>query len=217
MARDGAQIVTVEFVAARAPEAELNCGHDAWDFAAPEGGEDFADQGSAEAVGERTIIFFMAARMVERRGLGECRECSPLRARLSGFDRTLFAFARNATTDSRSSGAATGPGYRRGRKSRSFAPWSHVVSLLYAQLTHALGLHDVCDALRRHSGPLSAIRGATPPSKNGLSTANRERPAQRAQDRCWAVLEHLQQLHSGFGGRRRPQFAFRFKRAIHLA
>ena len=33
-------------------------------------------------------------------------------------------------------------------KSRTFKPWSHVVCLIYAQLTHALGLNDVCDALR---------------------------------------------------------------------
>ena len=71
-------------------------------------------------------------------------------------------------------------------------------------------------ALRLHSGPLSALRGATPPSKNGLSTANRERPAQMAQDLFWAALEHLQHLHPGFGARRRPRFAFRFKRVIHL-
>jgi len=101
-------------------------------------------------------------------------------------------------------------------KSRAFRPWSHVVSLIFAQLTHALGLNDVCDALRLNSGPLSAIRGASGPSKNGFSTANRERPAQMAQDLFWSVLEHLQQLHPGFGGRRRPKFAFRFKRAIHL-
>jgi hypothetical protein len=101
-------------------------------------------------------------------------------------------------------------------KSRTFTPWSHVVSLLYAQFTHALGLNDVCDGLRLHSGPLAALRGATPPSKNGLSTANRERPAQMAQELFWAVLGHLQQTHPGFGGRRRPKFAFRFKRAIHL-
>ena len=101
-------------------------------------------------------------------------------------------------------------------KSRTFSPWSHVVSLLFAQLTHALGLNDVCDALRLHSGPLSAIRGASGPSKNGFSTANRERPAQLAQDLFWAVLAHLQHVHPGFGHRRRPKFAFRFKRAIHL-
>ena len=61
------------------------------------------------------------------------------------------------------------------QKSRTFLPWSHAVSLIYAQLTHALSLNDVCDALRLHSGPLSAIRGATPPSKNALSHANRQR------------------------------------------
>jgi 3-methyladenine DNA glycosylase/8-oxoguanine DNA glycosylase len=26
---------------------------------------------------------------------------------------------------------------------RTFSPWSHVVTLLFTQLTHALGLHDV--------------------------------------------------------------------------
>ena len=101
-------------------------------------------------------------------------------------------------------------------KARTFTPWSHVVSLIYAQLTHALGLNDVCDALRLHSGPLSALRGAVAPSKNGLSTANRERSAQMAQDLFWAVLRHLEQLHPGFGRGRRPKFAFRFKRMIHL-
>ena len=30
---------------------------------------------------------------------------------------------------------------------RDFSPWSHVVSLLYAQITHSLGLNDVCDTL----------------------------------------------------------------------
>ena len=66
-------------------------------------------------------------------------------------------------------------------RSRTFLPWSHVVSLIYAQLTHALSLNDVCDALRLHSGPLSAIRGATPPSKNALSHANRERNPKMAE------------------------------------
>jgi len=101
-------------------------------------------------------------------------------------------------------------------KSRTFLPWSHVVSLIYAQLTHALGLNDVCDALRLHSGPLSAIRGATPPSKNALSHANRQRNPEMAEALFWSMLEHLQQLHPGFGARRRPKFAFRFKRLIHV-
>jgi Domain of unknown function (DUF4372) len=32
-------------------------------------------------------------------------------------------------------------------KARTFTPWSHVVALLFAQLTHSIGLNDVCDAL----------------------------------------------------------------------
>jgi uncharacterized protein DUF4372 len=37
---------------------------------------------------------------------------------------------------------------------RSFSAWSHVVSMLFGQLTHAIGLNDICDALRLYSGPL---------------------------------------------------------------
>ncbi len=43
------------------------------------------------------------------------------------------------------------------KKCRTFSAWSHVVSLLYAQLTHSIGLNDVCDALRHHSSKLFAI------------------------------------------------------------
>jgi hypothetical protein len=101
-------------------------------------------------------------------------------------------------------------------KARTFSPWSHVVSLLYAQLTHSLGLNDVCDALRLHSGPLSALRGAKPPCKNTLSHANRVRSAQMAERLFYSMLEHLENLQPGFGGNRRPRFAFRFKRLIHV-
>ena len=101
-------------------------------------------------------------------------------------------------------------------QARTFSPWSHVVSLLYAQVTHSLGLNDVCDALRLRSGPLSAIRGATPPSKNGLSHANRQRDPHLAEQLFWKMLEHLQTLSPDFGARHRPRFAFRFKRVIHV-
>ena len=101
-------------------------------------------------------------------------------------------------------------------QARTFSPWSHVVSLIYAQVTHSLGLNDVCDALRLRSGPLSAIRGATPPSKNGLSHANRQRDPQLAEQLFWKMLTHLQALSPDFGARHRPRFAFRFKRVIHV-
>jgi hypothetical protein len=86
---------------------------------------------------------------------------------------------------------------------RSFSAWSHVVSMLFGQLTHAIGLNDVCDALRLHSGLLSALRGATAPSRNNLSHANKHRDAALAERFFWAVLEHLQKLSPGFATGRR--------------
>ena len=101
-------------------------------------------------------------------------------------------------------------------KSRGISPWSHVVSLLYAQLTHSIGLNDVCDALQIHSGELSTIRGAKPPSRNGLSHANRERPAEMAEQLFWEVLEHLGKQTPGFVKGRSRGPAFRFKVPVHV-
>lgn len=103
------------------------------------------------------------------------------------------------------------------KKVRTFSAWSHVISLLYAQLTHSIGLNDVCDALGLHSGPLSSLRGATPPSRNNLSHANKVRPAEMAEQLFWAVFEHLGNLSPCFvSGKAGKRFARRFKRTIHL-
>ena len=88
-------------------------------------------------------------------------------------------------------------------QARTFSPWSHVVGLLCAQLTHSLGLNDMCDALRLHSGSLSALPGATPPPKNTLSHANRRRDPKMAEQLFWSVLEHLHTLQPAFGGKSR--------------
>src|SRR6266481_5418323 len=101
-------------------------------------------------------------------------------------------------------------------KSRSFKPWSHVVSLIYAQLTHSIGLNDLCDSLQLHSGPLSSIRGATAPSRNGLSNANRERPAEMAEQLFWQVAGHLGEQSPGFVRGKSRGAAFRFKMPIHV-
>ena len=101
-------------------------------------------------------------------------------------------------------------------KSRTFSPWSHVVSQGYAQLTHSISLNDVCDALQLHSGPLASIRGATAPSRNGFSHANRERSAAMAEQLFWAVVGHLGQQSPGFVAGRRRGAAFRFKMPIHV-
>jgi len=102
-------------------------------------------------------------------------------------------------------------------KVRTFSAWSHVVCLLYAQLTHSIGLNDVCDALSLHSGPLSSLRGATPPSRNNLSNSNKVRPAAMAEKLFWAVFEHLGNLSPQFvSGKAGKRFARKFKRTIHL-
>jgi hypothetical protein len=103
------------------------------------------------------------------------------------------------------------------KKARTFSPWSHLLSLLYAQLTHAIGLNDVCDGLQLHRGLLVTLRGATPPSRDNLSHANKERDASLAERVFWAVLGHLQSLAPGFArGTRGKGIARRFRRAIHV-
>lgn len=99
---------------------------------------------------------------------------------------------------------------------RTFSHWSHVVSLIYAKVTHCFGLNDVCDALGLHSGPLSSIRGASPPMRNTLSHANRKRPAVIAEDLFWGTLQHLRSQSPGFGRRRFPGKLRKLKRTIHL-
>lgn len=103
------------------------------------------------------------------------------------------------------------------KQSRSFSPWSHVVSLVHTQLAHSLSLNDVCDDLRTHSGALSTVRGATPPSRNGLSHANRNRNADMAEELLWATVGDLQAQAPGFGmGRKYVGFPRRFKRVINV-
>ena len=100
---------------------------------------------------------------------------------------------------------------------RTFDEWSHTVTLCYAQLTHSIGLNDVCDALQLNSGPLSAIRGATPPTRNNLSHANKVRDAAMAERLFWEVFGYLGDLWPRFvSGKAGKRFARRFKRTIHL-
>jgi hypothetical protein len=103
------------------------------------------------------------------------------------------------------------------KKVRTFSAWSHVVSLLYAQLSHSIGLNDVCDALGLNSGPLSSLRGATPPSRNNLSNCNKVRSAEMAEKLFWEVREHLGNISPRFvSGKAGKRFARRFKRTINV-
>lgn len=102
-------------------------------------------------------------------------------------------------------------------QARTFTPWSHVLSMLYAQTTHALSLNDVCDGLELNAGALFAIRGAVPPSRNGLSHANQQREVKFAEQLYWRTLAHLEQSHAGFQrGHGAKNYAYRFKTPISI-
>ena len=100
---------------------------------------------------------------------------------------------------------------------RTFSPWSQLCAMVYAQLSHAQSLNDLCDALALEAPALRAIRGATPPSRNGLSHANRERSADFAEKLYWKVQAHLQAEHADFGaGHGKRRFAWRFKHRVEV-
>jgi hypothetical protein len=100
-------------------------------------------------------------------------------------------------------------------KARSFSVVSHLSAMLFAQLSHAMGLNDVCDWLRLKSAALARF-GVTPPSKNGLSNANKERSAEFAERLFWSVLGHLQHASPDFAaGRKGKGLLRRFKVRIH--
>lgn len=103
-------------------------------------------------------------------------------------------------------------------QTRAFSATSHVVAMLYAQLSHALSLNDICDCLRFHSGYLSQIRNCTPPSRNGLAHANATRDSAMSEELFWTVLAEIKQKHPDFiaKGRHYPGLPWRFKRPIHI-
>ena len=89
-------------------------------------------------------------------------------------------------------------------RSRTFMPWSHVVSLVHAQVTHSIGLSDVCDSLQMHRNALATIRGATPPNRNTLSHANKVRRNAMAEALCRQVMDHLMAQTPGLAKGKAP-------------
>jgi hypothetical protein len=89
--------------------------------------------------------------------------------------------------------------------------------MIFAHLSHALSLNDVCDTLRLHKGALSTIRNATPPSRNGLSHANTIRSSGMAQDLFYEMLSHFSTHFPKFGRFDTPfKLPRRIKRTINL-
>ncbi len=91
--------------------------------------------------------------------------------------------------------------------------------MIFAQISAAISLNDVCDNMRNHRGLLMRIRGALLPSRNGLSHANKVRSADMAEELFWSTLEHLEKQTPLFGQRgpkkRKRGLPRRFKRLIH--
>ena len=99
---------------------------------------------------------------------------------------------------------------------RKFSPWSHTTAHIYGQLTHAVGLNDICDGLELNNSGLRAIRGATPPKRNTFSHANRTRDSRMAEGLYWQMVEYLPTVAASFGARRiRSGYLRRFNTAIH--
>jgi len=103
-----------------------------------------------------------------------------------------------------------------GADTRGFSAASHVVALLYGQLSHAFSLNEVCDALGVREASLSRVRGVTAPRRNTLSNANRTRDPEIARRLYWAVQESLRAREPSFAAPgRRKGFLHRFRRGIH--
>jgi IS5 family transposase len=104
-------------------------------------------------------------------------------------------------------------------KARTYSVLSHLGTMIFAQLAHALSLSDVCDWLRLKARAIAAF-GLTPPSRNNLSHSNKVRDAKFAELVFWRSLAHLQHRDRSFG-RQRPgggagrSLLHRFKVRIH--
>lgn len=103
-------------------------------------------------------------------------------------------------------------------KARTYSVRSHLATMIFVQLAHALSLNDVCDWLRLKARAIAGF-GVTPPSRNNLSHANKVRSAAFIQTVFWRTLEHLQRCESSFGtrrvGGRGRRLLHRFKVRIH--
>lgn len=103
------------------------------------------------------------------------------------------------------------------KRSRSFSPWSHVVSMIFAHRSHALSLNDVCDTVRYHAGALSTLRNALPPSRNGLSHANKVRSSEMAKDLFYETVHNFSTNFPQFGRLDAPfKISRKIKRVINL-
>ena len=102
-------------------------------------------------------------------------------------------------------------------KSRSFTPWSHLLALIYQQLSKTESLNGVCDAARIHESQWSQLRDAQCPRRNTFSNANRRRNPLMAEKVFWDTFEHLKSVEPGFANDKPSGYLARFKNRNILA
>jgi hypothetical protein len=99
---------------------------------------------------------------------------------------------------------------------RKWSAVSHVVALMYGQLSGCESLNGIVDAARVHESQWRNIRGAQPPKRNTFSNANRRRDASMAEHLYWEVFDHLVTICPEFGQYKRHKgFLNRLKREIY--
>lgn len=100
---------------------------------------------------------------------------------------------------------------------RTFSALSHLATMIFVQLVHAMSLNDVCDWLRLKARAIAAF-GVSPPSRNNLSHANKVRKAAFMEQVFWRTLAHLHRCEPGFAGKRPGgvrKCLHRFKVKVH--
>lgn len=100
---------------------------------------------------------------------------------------------------------------------KKFSVWSHIVALIYQQLTKTESLNGLCDAARVHGSEWGELRGASVPHRNTLSNANRKRDPKLAETLYWKLLGHFSRMFPDFTKTRYDGYLRRFReRHVHL-
>ena len=100
---------------------------------------------------------------------------------------------------------------------KGFSVWSHVVALIYQQLTRTGSLNGVCDAAKVHESEWGQLRDATVPHRNTLSNANRKRNPALAEKLHWELLKYFSETFPDFSKVKYEGYLARFReRHIHL-
>lgn len=112
---------------------------------------------------------------------------------LSSLDRHFFARAVRETESE--------------KRSKGFASWSHMVSMMFCQMAQAKSLREIDSGLRSCEGKLQHLGMAKAPSRSTLSYANAKRPAELFEKVFYHAL--------GTAGSHAPGKKFKFKSKLY--